>query len=445
MTVIELGLVTDGGDQPPVDRPRRRLRRSELRRALVAAVAVLCAVTVTGSARPVSHSPVRLWSTPYRDGAETFTVAGGAVYVLSQSGATRLTAYDLSTGAVRWSNSSLGDAKWLGPVQAGVLLLPAAYSTALLDDPDGTEVSREFSRETVAVDTATGRQLWRGTGELAVAAGGRALLTQWSDDGGRVDTLRVVRLADGGMVWSRPAEGLESWSTEGLFQDRADRLVTASASGDVEVRDLADGSLVAAATLPWSAPDTRNTAVTVDGHRLYVEHSGGRTTVTAYDTETLRRLWHIEPDSPGGSYSCGPVFCVNGPQGTAGYDRDTGELRWRIPGSANAFPFTGGQLMVDDDQSGARHHLVDAATGRRLVDLGTASPVWNFPIAVSPYLLTRTREPLGLMAVSRFDARSGQVLLIGAMPPVIEYGCQNEGTLLACATQDGRLAVTDVG
>lgn len=234
--------------------------------------------------------------------------------------------------------------------------------------------------------------------------------------------------------------------TEGLYQDRADRLVTASPNGDVEVFDLADGSRVAAATLPWSAPDTQNSAVTVDGHRLYVEHAGAKTTITAYDTETLRRLWHIEPGQVGGGfYSCGPVICVNGPGETAGYDRDTGELRWRIPGSANAFPFAGGQLLVDDDQSGTRHHLIDAATGRRIVDLGLATPVWNFPIEASPYLLARTREPAGLVAVSRFDPRSGEVLLIGAMPPVVEYGCQNEGTLLACVTPEGRLAVTDVG
>ena len=116
MTVIELGLVTDGGDQPPAAPPRRTLRRTELRRVLVAVVAIVCALTVTGSARPDPHGPARLWSTPFHEGADSFMLAGDAAYVLAQSGSTRLTAYDLRTGAVRWSNSSLGDAKWLGPV-----------------------------------------------------------------------------------------------------------------------------------------------------------------------------------------------------------------------------------------------------------------------------------------------------------------------------------------
>ncbi|MEU7901765.1 PQQ-binding-like beta-propeller repeat protein [Actinoplanes sp. NPDC049118] len=449
MTVIELGLVTDGGDRPPSARSRRPIGRAELRRVLVAAVAIVCVLTVTGSARPEPHGPARLWSTPFREGADTFMVAGGGAYVLSQSGGTRLTAHDLRTGVVRWSNPVPDNADVLGLIQAGVLLLPAAHTTVRFKDPDGLEVYREFSRDTIAVDAVTGRQLWRRPGELAAATGDRALLTEWNDDGSRVRAMQMVRVADGGTVWSRRAADLETWVTDGRFQIRADRLVTASAKGDVEVFDLADGSPVSAATLPWGRPpaqDSRATALTVEGHRLYVEHSDQeRTTVTAYDTETLRRLWHIEPRSPGGAFGCGPVLCLNGPDGTAGYDRDTGELRWRIPGSANAFPLVTGQLLVDDDESGARHHLIDAATGRRLADLGTAAPVWNLGTTASPYLLARTREPAGLMSVSRFDERSGEVLLLGAMPPVIEYGCQSEGTLLACMTQDSRLAVTDVG
>lgn len=449
MTVIELGLVTDDGDRPPAEPARRTLRRGELRRVLVAVVAIVCLLAVTGSARPEPHGPARLWSTPFREGADTFMLSGDAAYLLTQSGTTRLTAYDLRTGAVRWSNSNIGNPTWLGQIHAGVLLLPGDYATARFKDLDGSEVSREFSRDTIAVDTVTGRQLWHRPGEMSLATGGRVLLTEWNDDGSRVSTVRVVRIADGGDLWSRPAGRMESWATDNMNRAEADRLITASAKGEVEVLDLADGSPVAAATLPWGrrpAQDNRDTALIVQGHRLYVERvEQERTSITAYDTETLRRLWHLESDAPGGAFDCGPVLCMRGLDGAAGYDSDTGELRWRLPGSSNVFPFGGGKLLVDDDESGIRHHLVDVATGRRLADLGTASPVWNFTTAASPYLLARTREPAGLVSVSQYDERSGELLLRGVMPPVVEYGCQSEGSLLACVTQDGLLAVTDVG
>jgi outer membrane protein assembly factor BamB len=449
MTVIELGLVTDGGDQPPADLTRRPLRRAELRRVLVAVVAVVCALTVTGSARPDPHGPARLWSTSFNQGADTFMLSGDAAYVLAPGRNTRLTAYDLRTGAMRWSNSNIASPNWIGQIHAGALLLPADYTTARFTDSDGTEISREFSRDTIAIDAGTGRQLWRRPGEMSAATDGRVLLTQWNGDGSRVETMRVIRIADGGTVWSRPFGHLASWVTDGLNPAAADRLVTATAKGEVEVLDLADGSRKAAATLPWGRRSTGNdqdTSLTVQGHRLYVQRSGtGPTVVTAYDTETLRRLWHVESDEIGAAYDCGPVLCLGSRAGTVGYDRDTGEVRWRLPDSANAFPLGAGKLLVDDDPTGSRHHLVDAATGRRLADLGMAAPVWNFTSAASPYLLARTNEPAGLISISQFDERSGELLLRGTMPPVVEYGCQNEGSLLACVTQDGLLAVTDVG
>ncbi|MEU4215256.1 PQQ-binding-like beta-propeller repeat protein [Actinoplanes sp. NPDC026623] len=449
MTVIELGLVTDGGEQPPAGPSRRGLRRNELRRVLVAVVAIVCVLTVTGSARPDPHGPQRLWSTPFQQGADSFMVSGDAAYVLAQAGTTRVTAYDLRTGAVRWSNSNIGSPNWLGQIQAGVLLLPGDYATARFTDLDGTEISREFTRDTVAVDTATGRRLWHRPGEMSVATDDRVLLTEWNDDGSRVTTLRVVRISDGVDIWSRPAGHLAVWVTDTLERSEPGRLVTATAKGEVEVLDLADGSVVAAATLPWgrrSAPDNQDTALTMQGHRLYVQRAEQeRTSITAYDTETLRRMWHIESDTLGGAYDCGPVLCMRGPDGASGYDSDTGELRWRLPGSPDAFPLGGGKLLVDDDESGVRHHLVDVATGRRLADLGTGSPVWNYTTAASPYLLANTREPAGLVSISQYDERSGELLLRGTMPPVIEYGCQSAGSLLACVTQDGLLAVTDVG
>lgn len=449
MTVIELGLVTDGGDQPPSDHERRPLGRRDVRRALVAVVALFSVLTVTGSARPDPKGLPQLWSIPYTEGADTFMLDAGNVYVLSQPDGSRITAYDSRTGARRWSTQGVTDTTWMGWARSGVLLMPAGFTTTRYQDVDGSEVSREFSRETVALDTATGRVLWRRTGEFSVAVSGRALLTEWNAEGSKARTFQVVRVSDGATVWSRPAAGLETWATDWMNHDSSDRLVAAAPDGRIEVFDLSDGRLVAGGTVPWvrqSTADNEFTSLSIDGHRLYIDRSmRERTAVTAYDTETLGRLWEVERPSSGGVYGCGPVLCVNGPDDTAGYDRDTGEVRWRLAGAANGFPMPGGRVLLDDDETGARHHLVDGATGKRLADLGAAVPVWNATATDLPYLLRRTKEPPGLMSISRIDEDTGEELLRGTLPQVLDYGCQSEDDLLVCATPDSRLVVTDVG
>jgi hypothetical protein len=136
--------------------------------------------------------------------------------------------------------------------------------------------------------------------------------------------------------------------------------------------------------------------------------------------------------------------CVSDGDTTAGHDRETGAQRWRLIGAANGYPLPGGRMVLDDG-GGARRILIDGATGRRLADLGSAMPVWDSLGRGTPYLMARTTQPAGLTSVSTLDPRSGRVRLRGAIPAIVDYACQNEGDLLACVTQDNRLAVTDVG
>jgi outer membrane protein assembly factor BamB len=449
MTVIELGLVT-GGDPPPVTEQRRPRNRREIRRLLVAAVAALCLLTVTGSAPIRPGGLERLWSIPFHQDGDTFAVAGGAVFVLTTLGQPALTAYDLRSGAQRWTNPGFADVSWLGSSAAGVMLLPAGSATVQHKNDDGSYAYREFNRDTVAVEMATGRQLWREPGDSTMLSGGRVLLADWNAAGSTVTRLRTVRIRDGATIWSRPATGLEAWTTGATpGGSAADRLVTATSDGRIEVVDLADGRLVSSGRVPWarqSERDNRYTSMTLDDHRIYIDKAeGGRSQFAVYDTETLRKLWAADVPESGGIYPCGPVLCLNLRDATAGYDRDTGEVRWRIAGATNGFPLPGGRLLVEDDDAGARHLLIDARTGRRLADLEATVPVWNYRTGDTPYLLGHTRQPLDLTSVSRFDARSGEVLMRGAIPRVVDWGCANEGDLLACVTVDDHLAVTDVG
>jgi len=332
-------------------------------------------------------------------------------------------------------------------VQDGVLLMPAGSARVTHEEPDGTRSWREFSRDTTALDTVTGRPLWRGRGEVAAVVGDRVLLSEWNGTGDRARRMRMVRLRDGGTVWSRDRVDLTYWATDTTAGAGAERLLTLDPDGRAEVLAIADGSVVTTGRLPWSGSTQGEdySMITVTGRRLYLDQTvHNQSSVTAYDADTLRRLWRVEQPSSGGSYACGPVVCVSDGTTVAGHDRETGALRWRLPAAMNGFLLPGGRLIVDEE-GGARHTLVDAATGRRLADLGPATPVWDSFGRATAYLVAGTRQPAGLTSVSRFDPASGEVVLRGTIMPVLDYACRYEDDLLACATQDNRLVVTDVG
>jgi len=446
MTVIELGFITADGDQEPEPRGPSRRGRHDLRRMLVALVAVCCVLTVTGSARPDPRGLPQLWSIPFHQDGDTFSVTGDAVFVLSR-GEDTISAYSLRTGARQWAIPAFSDTIWLGWVTAGVLLLPAGDTTIRFTAEDGSEVARQVTLETIAIDAATGRQLWRQPGEFTVLSDDRLLLAEWNDKASAVRSLRAVRVRDGGTIWSHSAEALTSWTTgSGTDGAPADRLVAITSDRSVKVLDVADGAVVTSGRMPWGQhPDYTDATLTLQGHRIYADQIvGGKPTIAAYETETLRQLWLLEPEEPGGAFPCGPLLCLNGPDSTAGYDRETGELRWRLAGLRNGYPLPGDRILVDDDNTGARHRLVDAASGRVLTDIEAATPVWDYRTGETPYLLARTREPADLTSVSSFDARTGETLLRGAIAAV-DPGCQSKDGLLLCVTLDQQLTVTDVG
>ncbi|MEV6596923.1 PQQ-binding-like beta-propeller repeat protein [Actinoplanes sp. NPDC051346] len=455
MTVIELGLITDDGDRP-VEPARRPLRRVDLRRLLVAAVAALCLLTLAGSALPVSHSPQRLWSIAFQDGGETFAMGSDQVYVLS-SDTGKLTAYGARDGEVRWTNKQLIGVSWMSSVGSGMVLMPGANRTVEIDEPDGGQSSYEFPSETVALDEATGRQVWKLPGEANAVDNERVLLVERADDGVEMRTLHGVRLRDGARLWALPGAGTETLAVGSTLDPAAERLATVSKRGEVKVYNMADGRLVAGAVVPWLGQDGSNESysqVILESRTLYVESvERGKGSLTAYDTETMRRKWRVEARSYGGFYPCGPVLCVNGPEGTSGYERDTGALRWKVPGGTNGLPLPGGMLVLSEDASDGiseeraniRNTLIDSATGKHVAELGIGTVVWDYSNPQSkPYLLARASQPVDRTSLGVVDP-TGKVQLLGVMAPVLDDRCQVANALLACVTTDGRLTVTDVG
>ncbi|OJF15050.1 outer membrane protein assembly factor BamB family protein [Couchioplanes caeruleus] len=448
MTVIELGLVGHDGDRP-AGPPRRAPLRVVFRRVrvLVAAVAALCLPTLAGSARPVSHSPQQLWSAPFApDNGDVFSVGSGRVFVLTAGGV--LTAYGADDGAVHWSAKGLTGAAWVSPTDFRLVLLPVYASDSDLESQDGGQTFRQHPHETIALDAATGREIWRLPGEAAVAEEGRVVLVE-RDDANVLRTVHVVRLHDGAPVWSRPAAGLETWTAGGTPGATADRLATVGRHGEVKVYDMADGRLVADGVVPWLGQDEQGESyseVMIEKGTLYVHNiQGGKGRITAFDTATMQRKWRVDVSSDGGFYPCGPVLCISGPDGTSGHDRETGAARWSVPGMASGVPLPDGTLMTSSRDADSRNTLVDAATGRPIAELGAGTPVWEYSTSPRrPYLLNRVSQPADRMTVSELDD-TGKVRLRGTIAPVLDDSCQAAGDLLVCAAPHGRLTVTDVG
>ena len=442
MTVIELGLVQEDDGETPARRP---LRRGELRRWLAAAVGVLCLLTVTGSAVPRPRGLPTLWSTPFMD-SDDYRMAGDVVYLLRTFGGATLAAHDARTGAELWKTGDVPDASGLGPPRNGIILLPADHESVQFDLDDGTTTYEDFNRETAAVDTSTGRQLWRVPGGLSVATDDRVVLTEHNATGGGLRALRAVRLSDGSPVWSRPAGDYQNWViTDGPPYER---IVMVTRDGVVEVLNLADGRLLTSKKIPWpvSQAAQEDTMAMLDGGNLFVTSSSPtKTTVVAYEVDTMRELWRLEHPGGGGVFDCGPILCLNSESGTDGYDRATGEPRWHIGGVANGYPIFGDLLLTSNDNIGARYSLTDRRTGKVVIDLGAVNPVWNAGDVGSPYFLKRSTELPGYTALSYFQQESGELLMRGKLPPVRDYGCQQDRDLLACTTDDQHLLVMDVG
>ncbi|OJF15185.1 outer membrane protein assembly factor BamB family protein [Couchioplanes caeruleus] len=443
MSVIDLGLVADERDSP-AEKVRPRLRFGVFRRVLGAAAAALCVLSLTGSALPESHGPRDLWSVAFEGNGNTFTVGPDMVYV--QGGPDhKLTAYGARDGAVRWTTTKLGEEALIA-VDSGVVLVRAAEETAADNNDSGI---REVSGETIATDAVTGRELWRRPGEASAAGGGRVLFIEWNEDHTTIRTMHVIRLNDGTPLWSQPGGGATTWRT-GDTLAATDRLATISSRGQVRIRDMTSGRVVATAMVPWVSRDEEGDSsniVHLDGHTMYVENvKQGEGNMSAYDTETMRRKWRLAERSYGGRfYPCGALLCIDQPEGVSGFDRNTGARLWRISGSPIGTPLSHGGVLVASDDGGSQHSVIDTATGKRLGDTGSGTLVGNpFAREKALYVLTPVFQPRGHMAVNKIED-TGRVVLRGAIGPIDQTTCQNGGELLFCVTPDGRLAVTDVG
>jgi len=441
VALIELGDLGADPASPPPSRPGHRLSH----RIGAALVVLLCLATLTYSIPPTSHDLRVQWSLT---GSITsyFTIVGDSVILTGGPMGQTLTSYAIADGADRWTHSLSGEVPYINATRdSGVLLVPTNAPT-VADSP-----AQGYYSDTIAVDATTGVELWRlpGSGD-GWASTGTALLEERSPNGARTARLRVVRLADGSTVWSREAPEVDRWITLGTDAGHPDRVALIERSGAVRILRLADGTQVGSGSVQWEGSEpARNTYgdMFAEGDHLYVVEAGlERVKVTAYSQSSLRRLWQIDqPSAGGGAYPCGPVLCVTNQHKLTGYDWTTGAARWRVDGQESAMELGAGLLLTQTQDPAANQVVLDAATGRRLAELGgTAAQPWVFDGNTLIALGSSPSAP-GRTVVSKVDLRTGETFPLGTIDLVGDPGCQLAGRLLVCGHPQGRLTVTAVG
>ncbi len=445
MALIDLGEASHDAPEHvvPVNVPR-------VRRLALAVVAIAGMLTLSGAVAPGPAAVRPLWTAPLRD-EESVTLTDDTAYLdtYAAAGEARLTAYDLATGAVRWTVPAGTGVSWNGPAPAGdVLLVPTDHAMVSEKVADGT-YSIAFNRTTIALDARTGAERWRTAGEVQPAfLDGSALITEF-DDHAHLTRLRRVGLADGRELWSRATPATASWAL--LWQaDRPSEIVTATAAGEIRFYRYADGSLRFTGRLPWRIGRTQAADLYAAGSYLAVRRSEVSSAgSTIYRPDDLTELWRTG-DRTGFVTACGPLLCSISETEVVGRDPATGRERWRYAGVQGVRALTPDRLLLEQDSLDGTRLLVDAATGRAIGPPPTGQAAWAHTAfgegapGGSVFILRRTREPPGQVAVTRLEVATGKQSLLGTVGPIGEQTCVAATRYLACRAAD-KLIVTAVG
>jgi outer membrane protein assembly factor BamB len=398
-------------------------------------IGLLTLLAVAASAPPAPPLVHALWSAAYDPDDDTVTLTPTSLYLYRHgAGAPALTAYDLATGAPRWSAPAAGAFAQSPSVADGVLVAPDGYEQ-YFNRPD---LLLTRTTRTIARDAQTGATLWRAAGAPQYVTDQSVLLAD-ADTGG-VHRLREVGLHDGRTRWSRPAPGLSDVVVVG------DAVVTATAGGRLDVLGYDDGAIIRTAKVPWSPDASRLSAA---AGVLVVTGPGpaGRTNAM-YRPDTLAPLWRV-----GGTVTdCGAVLCGADAGGLTGHDPDTGTRRWQVPGMTVAWPLRADRIIASSELTG-QFQLLDPATGTRLGTVGTGLGSWRTDgrsavdgDRATPYafVLRGVTGAAGRTAVVRLDLRTGDPYPLGAIDGTGWIGCRAVTGYLLCVG-DSRVTVIATG
>jgi hypothetical protein len=446
MTVIELGEVSSAPHDDPGVARDLRLDRRLIRRLAAAAVAVLCALTVTGSGQPPPPLVHPLWSVPFSDVDVKAVTEDSAYLYRSLDGAGVLTAYDLATGRARWTHGNPDTEGWIQPApEAGLLLMAGDRQDVVLQSSSGTVHAGEFVRETVALDAATGAEVWRAPGEVESRYRDTALMADHDAKGIQV-RLRMIRLRDRGTIWTRATPGVATWAIAN-DGDRPDTIVMGTATGGITALRYADGTVLGTGHVPWveSRPEDGIFTYLFAARDVLVVNrtTQARSATTVYRLDTMAEIWRIEGRT-GFPFDCAPGICVSEGQGLASYEPLTGRPLWLLPGVANAQPIGDNRLLVSDGAEEGQQSVVDGITGAMIGEPIFGAMAYQSDPHRSALVLRSTSEPPGRTSVSRWDLRTGRLDLLGTTDRILGLRCDSVSHYVACL-RPGHFEVTAVG
>jgi outer membrane protein assembly factor BamB len=442
---IELGEVPPAGFAPD-DSVEPSFDRRLLRKMGLVAVTALCVLTVTGSQRPEPQGVRLLWSIPVADTDGT-TITDDTVYVTQAADDGRITAYDLATGAARWSRPTGSRSGYLQEAPGtGLLLMPGGTRSVPVETGAGELPGvNEFVTSTIAVEAGTGATRWTVPGDVQAIGAGSVLLSDYTDQGA-IDRFRLVRLSDHSTIWTRDFPDPQGFAIS-MVGERPDKVITVSGDGEIVVSRFADGTTLAAGRIPWVRPEPEdgvfNDLMPIGDHLLVNRSRSDTVGMTVYRLDTLAEVWRHE--SLGGyPFACGTAICLNQGNQIVAYDPGTGTARWQLAGGFSAWPPTADRVILESVQQDGRLRLADAHTGRLIGEPALGNTIWNTHPEREMLLLQPTTTPAGLTSITHWDLDTGKVRLLGAIPRLTEYRCQAVERYLTC-TRGTSFEVTAVG
>jgi outer membrane protein assembly factor BamB len=454
--LIDLGELSgrvpvDALDRNPSGRPPR---------GLLIALALLLAAGLLVADR----APVRLRTVVTTPSAPaTFHLVDDVLYVFDEAYApNHVSAYRLTDGHLLWNTVSPGGVAYDQVSRVGDV-------TFLIPNP----CTAASPVQTVALDTRTGRELWRREGIPEERVAGDRLVVMgrpgptygcgglFADTVGPPAYWDAVDVATGRVVWSLRVPQAARVSYDYAEVDGLRQTVLIAGDGTVRTHDLRTGIATGTLRLPELALPPTPATVTdaVQPIQPYLEVAGelalmvGRQPdtslvgVVAYDLRTLTPRWTHTVASMGpdlregrdyyGAGRCGDRVCLFGSATTVVLDPPDGRELWRTP--LKMIAAAGDRVLTADPDIPESHDkpggltLHDLRTGRQLADLAG----WQVLVSGgygAPVLLGFTARNRTWLATA--DLGSGLVTPTGSAAGW--YGsCEAGRPFIACRRLDG--------
>lgn len=412
---------------------------------VVLLILACCTAGVTAATQPAAAARLVFSAADVVDAPQV--VGDGLLATVEGANGTRVTSFDLSSGAVRW--------EYAPPRR--MLVQPAGDTVVVA--PVSCSLRANFA--TFGLDADSGERRWEIRGAPLWLVEGAPLVvikqTQRCSEAtigfdaqpGTRATWIGLDLATGRARWEIEVPSGVNLAVGVNTGGRASWLAIADA-GAVTTYDLTTGRDVGRYEVPAAANQSnRPTRIMGAGDRLLrVTSSRVSVEITAHEIPGLRPRWStsIPPlrsnriDLDGvAARECGSVICLGPSIETVGLDRDTGAERWRAPGRPLRIGAGYGLFIqappVSDTPMFVVHDLNTGAAGPELRDAELLNRTYGDP------LVSRGSQREGREGrLWQLDLSAGTFTTVTVLPGPFA-NCDASGRYLACRDSNGGLRV----